>query len=63
MKDEILQIEKSLEDTDKAKVLIGSMVYGGTKIVIGRYTRFIKDPTSRSCFKIENGDIVMSINF
>lgn len=63
MKEETLVIEKSLEDTDKAQVIVGSMVYGGTKIVIGRYTRFIKDPTSRSCFKIDNGDIVMSVNF
>lgn len=63
MKEEILQIEKSLEDTDKAKVTVGSIVYGGTKIVIGRYTRFIKDPTSRCTFKIENGDIAMSVNY
>lgn len=63
MKEEILQIEKSLEDTDKAKVLVGSIIYGGAKIVIGRYTRFIKDPTSRCCFRIENGDIVITTNF
>lgn len=61
MKERTLEIEKSLEDTDKAKVLVGSMVYGGTKIVIGRYTKFIKDPTSRTCFKLANGDIVMSV--
>jgi uncharacterized protein len=61
MKERTLEIEKSLEDTDKAKVLVGSMVYGGTKIVIGRYTRFIKDPTSRSCFKLDNGDIVTAL--
>lgn len=62
LKDRTLEIEKSLEDTNKAKVVVGSMVYGGTKIVIGRYTRFIKDPTSRSCFQISNGDIVMTAN-
>lgn len=61
MKDRSLEIERSLEDTDKAKVLVGSMVYGGTKIVIGRYTRFIKDPTSRTCFKLDNGDIVTTL--
>lgn len=63
LKERILEIEKTLEDTDKAKVLVGSMVYGGTKIVIGRYTKFIKDPTSRACFKLENGDIVTTANF
>lgn len=63
MKEETLLIERSLEDTDKAKVMVNSMVYGGTKIVIGRYTRFIKDPTSRCCFKIDNGDITMLVNF
>lgn len=61
IKERILEIEKTLEDTDKAKVLVGSMVYGGTKIVIGRYTKYIKDATSRSCFKLENGDIVTSV--
>lgn len=63
IKERILEIEKTLEDTDKAKVLVGSMVYGGTKVVIGRYTKFIKDPTSRVCFKLDNGDIVATANF
>ncbi|WP_438446919.1 DUF342 domain-containing protein [Gorillibacterium sp. sgz5001074] len=63
LKERILEIEKTLEDTDKAKVMVGSMVYGGTKIVIGRYTKFVKDPTSRVCFKLDNGDIVATANF
>lgn len=62
MRGRILQIEKSLEDTDKAKVVINSMIYGGSKIVIGRYTKFIKDPLSRCCFQISDGDIAMTIN-
>ncbi|MDF2924697.1 MAG: polymerase [Paenibacillaceae bacterium] len=63
IKEEIFQIEKSLEDISLATVMVGSMIYSGTKIVIGRYTRFVKDTVSRVCFKIENGDIVMSASF
>lgn len=63
MKQEVLEIERTLEDTSLAKVYVGSMVYSGAKIVIGRYTRFIKDSTSRVCFKMDNGDIVMTTNF
>ncbi|OPH61956.1 polymerase [Paenibacillus ferrarius] len=60
IKERILEIEKSLEDSDKAKVEVLSTVYGGTKIVIGRYTKFIKDPTNRMTFRLSDGDITMS---
>jgi len=59
MKERVLEIEKSLEDTELAKVSVHSTVYSGTKIVIGRYTRFIKDSCSRVTFRIDEGDIVM----
>jgi uncharacterized protein (DUF342 family) len=60
IKERILEIEKSLEDSENAKVEILSTIYGGTKIVIGRYTKFIKDPTSRMTFRLSEGDISMS---
>ncbi|GFZ84048.1 polymerase [Paenibacillus marchantiophytorum] len=60
VKDRIFEIEKSLEDSEKAKVEVLSTVYGGTKIVIGRYTKFIKDPTNRMTFRLSEGDITMS---
>lgn len=60
IKERILEIEKSLEDSENAKVEILSTVYGGTKIVIGRYTKFIKDPTNRMTFRLSEGDITMS---
>jgi uncharacterized protein (DUF342 family) len=59
IKERILEIEKSLDDTEKARVEVASMMYGGTKIVIGRYTKFIKDPISRVYFRLLDGDIVM----
>lgn len=59
IKERMLEIEKSLEDTEKARVEVASMMYGGTKIVIGRYTKFIKDPVSRVYFRLLDGDIVM----
>ncbi|MBM7564638.1 uncharacterized protein (DUF342 family) [Paenibacillus sacheonensis] len=59
-KDRILEIEKSLEDTERAKVDAVNVIYGGTKIVIGRYTRFIKDAAQRVSFRYAEGDIVMA---
>lgn len=62
MKGRILEIEKSLEGTETAKIVVNSIIYGGTKIVIGRYVRFVKDPVSRVTFQISDGDITMSSN-
>ncbi|MBY0206109.1 uncharacterized protein (DUF342 family) [Paenibacillus intestini] len=59
MKMRILEIEKVLEDTSRARVDILKMIYGGSKIVIGRYTKFIKDPVSRMSFYYQDGDITM----
>ncbi|WP_246066871.1 DUF342 domain-containing protein [Paenibacillus koleovorans] len=61
-KERILEIERTLEDTDKARVEIISIVYGGTKIVIGRYTRFVKEVAPRVYFKYLDGDIAMLPN-
>jgi uncharacterized protein (DUF342 family) len=58
-KERVLEIEKSLEDSEKAKVEVVSTIYGGAKIVIGRYTKFIKDPVSRIKFQLMEGDIAM----
>ncbi|GAB6931474.1 FapA family protein [Paenibacillus sp. JCM 10914] len=59
IKERMLEIEKMLEDTGKARVNVVKTVYGGAKIVIGRYTRFIKDPTQRVSFYYHDGDITM----
>lgn len=58
-RERILEIEKTLEDTVKARVDIIKMIYGGSKIVIGRYTRFIKDPAERVSLYYHEGDISM----
>jgi uncharacterized protein (DUF342 family) len=62
MKERILEIEKTLEDIDLARVDVGQMIYGGCKVVIGRYTRFVKDPISRISFKIMDGDVALVQN-
>ncbi|MGG1879300.1 FapA family protein [Paenibacillus cisolokensis] len=59
IKDRMLEIEKMLEDTSKARVNVIKTIYSGSKIVIGRYTRFIKDPTQRVSFYYNEGDITM----
>lgn len=60
MKERMLAIEKALEDTGKARVDVLKMIYGGSKIVIGRYTKYIKEPISRMSFYYSEGDISMS---
>ncbi|CAG5077772.1 Putative uncharacterized protein [Thermobacillus xylanilyticus] len=59
VKERILEIEKLLEDTENARVEVINTIYGGTKIVIGRYTRFVKEPCSRVYFKFADGEITM----
>lgn len=59
VKGRILEIEKTLEETVRARVDIVKRIYGGSKIVIGRYTRFIKDPVERVSFYFHEGDITM----
>ncbi|MNI32093.1 hypothetical protein D3C73_859930 [compost metagenome] len=60
MKERMLNIEKTLEETGKARVDVLKMIYGGSKIVIGRYTKYIKEPISRMSFYYNEGDISMS---
>ncbi|MED4602708.1 FapA family protein [Paenibacillus validus] len=59
LKERALEIEKSLEDSERAKVEVISSVYSGTKIVLGRYTKFIKDTSQRVKFQLVDGDIAM----
>lgn len=58
-RERILEIEKTLEDTESATVNVSHTVYGGIKIVIGRYTRFVKDPIQRISFRYLDGDIIL----
>ncbi|MNC15197.1 hypothetical protein D3C75_630030 [compost metagenome] len=62
IKERVLEIEKMLEDTGRARVEVIKTIYGGSKIVIGRYTRFVKDPTERVTFIYSEGDITITPN-
>ncbi|TLS49963.1 DUF342 domain-containing protein [Paenibacillus antri] len=62
-RERIWEIETSLEDIEKAKVEIIGTVYSGTKVVIGRYTRFIKDATTRVAFHLQGGEITLTSHF
>ncbi|WP_169083055.1 DUF342 domain-containing protein [Paenibacillus sp. PL91] len=55
----VLDIEKSLEDADRSRIDVSNIVFGGTKIVIGRYTKFVKDSSQRVSFRYSEGDIVL----
>ncbi|MDP4097516.1 FapA family protein [Paenibacillus sp. P96] len=59
-RERMLEIERMLEDTDTARVEVRNMIYSGSKIVIGRYTKYIKDPVQRMVFHHHDGDIGMS---
>ncbi|AIQ64426.1 polymerase [Paenibacillus stellifer] len=61
-RERILEIEQVLENTDRAKVEVVRTIYGGSKIVIGRYTKFVKDTAERVTFRFSDGDISMSPN-
>jgi len=56
-RERIFEIEKALEGSDYARVDVANVCYGGSKIVIGRYTRFVKDATKRCCFRLQDGDV------
>lgn len=58
-KTRVLEIEKTLEDASTSRVDAVHTVYGGTKIVIGRYTRFVKDAAQHATFRYSDGDIIM----
>ncbi|WP_255570070.1 DUF342 domain-containing protein [Cohnella sp. CFH 77786] len=58
-KERVLEIEKTLEDATASRVDVTHTIYGGTKIVVGRYTRFVKDSVQRVSFRFMDGDIAM----
>lgn len=60
IRERVLEIERMLEDTDRAKVVVIRTIYGGSKVMIGRYTRFVKDPTERVMFVYSEGDISLT---
>lgn len=62
IKERVLEIERMLEDTGRARVEVIKMIYGGSKIMIGRYTRFVKDATERVMFVYSDGDITITPN-
>lgn len=58
-KDRVLEIEKTLDDASTSRVNATHTIFGGTKIVLGRYTRFVKDSVQRVSFRFMDGDISM----
>lgn len=55
----ILELEKTLDETDRSRIDVSNTVFGGTKIVIGRYTKFVKDASQRVTFRYMEGDIAL----
>lgn len=62
IKESIWEIERTLEESAKAKVEVIHTIFGGSKVVIGRYTKYIKDTSERVSFTYDDGDIVMVSN-
>lgn len=62
IKERILELESSINEIDKARITVSGTVYSGTKVVIGRYTRFVKDPATRVVFQLQGGEITLTSN-
>ncbi|WP_425415646.1 DUF342 domain-containing protein [Paenibacillus oryzae] len=58
-KERMFEIEKTLEETGRSRVDVSGTVYPGVKIVIGRYTKFVKDSAQRISFRLMEGDIAL----
>lgn len=58
-KERMLEIERQLEDSGRSRVDVGGIIFGGVKIVIGRYTKFVKDSAQRVSFQLMDGDIAL----
>jgi hypothetical protein len=59
IKERMMEIEIALEDAFNASVEVTSTIYAGTKITIGRYTRFVKDSVRMVRFCIREGEVTM----
>lgn len=59
VRERIFEIEKILEDSGVSKIEVFQHIYGGSKIVIGRSVRFVKDVCKRVCFRIVDGEVAM----
>lgn len=57
IRERIFEIEKMLEESGLARVDVLQHVYGGTKIVIGRTVRFVKDVYKRVSFRMIDGEV------
>ncbi|CAM3358166.1 DUF342 domain-containing protein [Marinicrinis lubricantis] len=60
IRERMLEIEKALEDSGDAYIEVMSTIYGGSKLVIGRMIKFIKDPIKYIKFHIRDGEISTS---
>lgn len=59
LQERMMEIEKSLEESGKSEIMVTSTVHAGTKVVIGRVVRFVKDPVRMVRFRMVDGDIAM----
>ncbi|WP_195573210.1 DUF342 domain-containing protein [Paenibacillus sp. 1001270B_150601_E10] len=59
IRERIFELEKTLEDSNDARVDVHQLVYGGSKMVIGRYTRYVKDVNKHVSFRFIDGEIAM----
>lgn len=56
-KERMLSIEKMLENSVDAYIDVLSTIYGGTKVVLGRQVRYIKDEMKYVRFHLKEGEI------
>lgn len=59
IRERIYELEKALEGSNDARVDVHQLIYGGSKMVIGRYTRYVKDVSKHVSFRFIDGEIMM----
>jgi len=59
MRERIFEIEKMLEESGASRIDVFQHIYGGSKIVIGRSVRFVKDVCKRVSFRMIDGEVGM----
>lgn len=63
LKERMMEIEKRLEDITNAEVEVTGTIHTGVKVVLGRYTRFVKDAAKMVKFVVDSGEAKMIASY
>ncbi|MDQ0164690.1 FapA family protein [Bacillus horti] len=58
LKEEMAELEQELQNSEQCKIVASKTLYAGTKIILGKYMKYIKDTQTRIEYVLENSLIV-----